>query len=654
MIIQSKAMGYTPTQCPYSGVGVAGGCGRCPVCEKARSRARLGQLALVAGDVRGYSMAGFGAFGVPSYWQRNPDGGSKDCSVGDFDGKPGGWEAYCDCMYEPGPIREKCKVKVCAPFTFNPWQPGYCTADPRWAFAPWTEPGAGTRGIPLPKAGILYSTFSVLRPGDVDEFEPDRFIRLLLLDPVRANSLLVQMSLATVGDLLQAKLADAAIKAAFTTAAAIGSAAAVGTVIATPVPLLAPLAYVGAQVAVLLPLAIPYSLSKDPTGERLNRNVLEPLMDLGIDAVGLVVGLLGSGAVPAVVAFGLNRAAKNLPKPPDDFSDQAKAEWAATWAPVEQLLKAAAKVAPLIAQIATDPTMAFATEGSYAKFGAVLKQVAEQLPPASAGVKTDVLNVAQFLLWFDPSLTRIAQAIVRGDFTRVCCDDDSAIDVLLVKVPPIEQKFSTIARNANALVEQGKLAFTDANKILLGGPEAAKALGQVGDLFDSVQKFAMEVDKTLSSLGSVGRFFSEAFARMTGQEVRQKLDRTILAASAPDSAAQLRATGFNTAGGAMMVAIAGGLNPLVASAARFRTQAQASVRPATAAPSVSTSALMVDASKLRFLPQISPGLRITAADKLKLLGERAEAKADSDSGKTGLILAVVGIGAAALYFGGRK
>lgn len=535
MIIQGRALtsGAVLPLCPYGGCG-----GTCPYCERALTNRRLAALSAVGAPRR--ALAGFG---VPSYWQQNPNGGTKDCAVVDFDGKEGGWEAYCDCMYEAGPVREKCKVHLCAPFTFNPWDPGYCTADPRWAFAPWTEPGAATRGIPVPNAGIIYSAFSILRPGDVDEFEPDRFIRLLLVDPLRANSLLTQMSLAATGDLLQAKLADAAIKAAFVAAAGIGAAAAVGTVVATPVPLLAPLAYIGAQIAVLLPLAIPYSLAKDPTGERLGRNVLEPLVDLGIDATGLIVGLFGTGAIPAVVAFALNRAAKNLPRAPDSFPPAAKAEWAATWAPVEQLLKAAAKSAPLIADMISDPTLTFATEGSYAKFGAVLKQIGEQLPASASGVKADVLGMAKFLIWFDPSLTRIAQAIQTGDFGRVCCGEDSAVDVLLVKVPPIEQKFSTIARNATALVDRGIATVSDANKILLGGKEAAASIQQIKVLFKSVKEFSKEVDKALSALGSVGKFFSEAFARLTGAEVLVTLDNTINAASAPDSAKALTAAG---------------------------------------------------------------------------------------------------------------
>lgn len=72
---------------------------------------------------------GLGDFGATS-----PEHGG-ECSVADFDGKPGGWELFCDCMWKKDRVTNaKCKS-----------QPGLARL-----MAPWTGVGAGLRDIPGP------------------------------------------------------------------------------------------------------------------------------------------------------------------------------------------------------------------------------------------------------------------------------------------------------------------------------------------------------------------------------------------------------------------------------------------------------------------------------------------------------------------------
>ena len=68
------------------------------------------------------SYRGFGYFGSPSQYQSNVD-----CPVG------GSWEAWCACVYAPGSdALARCVSKPLGPAMFT---------------APWTEIGAGARGL---------------------------------------------------------------------------------------------------------------------------------------------------------------------------------------------------------------------------------------------------------------------------------------------------------------------------------------------------------------------------------------------------------------------------------------------------------------------------------------------------------------------------
>lgn len=102
------------------------------------------------GRSRGY--AGF-AFGTASQYQPN-----KDCPVG------GSWENWCNCVFTPGSeLNTRCLSKPIGPALFA---------------APWTEVGAGARGLPKPdslaatltSAGM--SIISGVLPGGIIQAPP--------------------------------------------------------------------------------------------------------------------------------------------------------------------------------------------------------------------------------------------------------------------------------------------------------------------------------------------------------------------------------------------------------------------------------------------------------------------------------------------------
>lgn len=95
-----------------------------------------------------------GSFGAVS-----PEHGG-ECSVGDFDGKPGGWEQFCDCMWKDRIINAKCRSK-----------PGIAAF-----MAPWTGVGAGLRDIPGPAEWRFMATvldpLGLFKPKIVEEEVP--------------------------------------------------------------------------------------------------------------------------------------------------------------------------------------------------------------------------------------------------------------------------------------------------------------------------------------------------------------------------------------------------------------------------------------------------------------------------------------------------
>lgn len=81
---------------------------------------------------RGLSGFGF-AFGTPSQWQ------DKDCPVG------GDWDTWCNCVFPAGSdLNTRCRSR--------PFPGGFV--------APWTEVGAGARGLPKPGSLVASLTAS--------------------------------------------------------------------------------------------------------------------------------------------------------------------------------------------------------------------------------------------------------------------------------------------------------------------------------------------------------------------------------------------------------------------------------------------------------------------------------------------------------------
>lgn len=532
MIIQSKAIAQYPGPwCPYARAGMP--CRRdCPFCEKARSQARLGQLALVAGDVRGYSMAGFGAFGARSYTTPQVE-----CSVGDFDGKPNGWQNWCDCMFAADDAnRKKCRKRPCA----NPFDPDpdcvFGFTDPALAFAPWTDPGAGVRGIPKEGGGLLYLFGASFAPPSPKELEPDNFFLIADRDPLRAAFLLASSGKVLASPegrtypyaipLWQLQAHYIMMGAPLANIPIVGGVMTAANALQFFVP-------AGPLSGMMTSAAFQYSMVKDPTGEQF-ATVIKPVVDArGSDLFNIATGAVSTAfgdpeGLAKLVRVLCKRAARMLPVTGSTDIEVARA-----------LLNAAGDAAPIIAKVIKDPEDAFRSAALYEDVGETLKKVS--VVAAKAGDKPladTLLILGDTMKRIAPSLTMVAAAIAEGKPQLLCCGAETAFDLLPLNYMGF--KFSTITKLAEDLYAAGATTSGELQKVAFGSDSAKTAMQSLQDGLTAVNLFAIELDKALKTLGEAGKYFSDVFKEIAAQ--KEKVDAIADAARASNPAAAIANT----------------------------------------------------------------------------------------------------------------
>lgn len=122
-------------------------------------------------------LAGFAYFGTPSQYQANVE-----CPVV----SGGSWEAWCDCVYPEGDLRNRCRSK--------PFPGGF--------LPPWTEAGAGARGLPKPESIVANITGGVLNlasgiTGGVVQKPPEP--ATITLPPVNSGGSATTVKIETAG-----------------------------------------------------------------------------------------------------------------------------------------------------------------------------------------------------------------------------------------------------------------------------------------------------------------------------------------------------------------------------------------------------------------------------------------------------------------------
>jgi hypothetical protein len=494
---------YATAPCLCRGRGV------CVECQRWRSNRNLAALnALVAGDVRG-----FGAFGARSYTTPQVE-----CSVGDYDGKPNGWENWCNCMFSStDPNRAKCRKKPCAnPFDSNP-DCVFGLSNPNLSWAPWTEIGAGARGIPKEDGGLLYLFGSSFAPIDAKEFEPHNFFVIADRDPLRAAWLL-----SSAPGFLSSPAANKypyavplwQLQAHYAT---------MGSVLASiPVVGGAITALNAAQFFLpMSPLALQatsaafqYALKKDPTGE-LYVNTVLPVKDARFsDLIRIVLGgaqtIFGDvGGIATVVEVLCKRAARMLP---DSGAPDVKV--------AKALLEAAAAVSPQIASLIKDAQTTLQSSALYSSFGAAVQKVA--IAMRSAGVDNTAVQatntLGNALSMFAPSLSVAARAIATKDDRLLCCGADSAFDLIPINVPGLGFKMSALIDAADAVAKAGGGTTKEIQNTILRGDKAQQGIKNIQALFGAIQLFATELEKALKPFGNLGKYFSDAIANFLKQK----------------------------------------------------------------------------------------------------------------------------------------
>jgi hypothetical protein len=465
------------------------------------------------------------AFAGASFGARSYTTPQRECSVGDYDGRPNGWQGWCDCMFaQDEALRLKCRKRPCA----NPFDTDrdcvFGVVNPALSFAPWTEAGAGIRGIPKEGGGLLYLFGSGFRPIDAFELEPDYFFKLTCLDPLRAAYI--------VGHYEEgfANAARAGYKFTFDPAALRAMyfvlSAQMGVAVVTQnVPLVGGIFTAQAAVVffgtggtavwpILLPVAIPYALARDPSGERLNNLVFTPAASVLGDILGLVssaLGLVGGdpAAVAGIIRVLCNRAGNMLPA--DSAAQDVKIARA--------LLFAAAKISPQIANLIRDPEGTLQTETLYMAFGDAVANVAKELKgKIDDGVYSALIDTGNFFRQFSPSLSVVAQATVTGNGALLCCGPDTAFDLIPLKVPGLGFKISALVQIAQDVAKAGQGTATQIQALVYNGPEAQKGLQNIQKLFRSIEVFARELNKALVAFGPVGKFFDQTISRLLTQK----------------------------------------------------------------------------------------------------------------------------------------
>lgn len=538
MVIQGRALsnGTVLPACPYGGCG-----GTCPYCERALTNRRL--AALTAASTPRNQLAGFGAFGARSY--TTPQ---RDCPVDAYDGKPTGWQDWCDCMFGAGtPENKKCRKRPCA----NPFDPDPdCVfaggGNAALAFAPWTDPGAGVRGIQKEGGGLLYLFGGGFRPIEFYELEPDYLFSLTINDPLRAAYIIGHAQEA----LMRARQAGypfALPEQVIQTMYGLLNLNAVAAIQGQNVPLVGGL-FTATSALVLfgsagttvwpniLPFAIPYTFAKDPTGERADKLIFSPVVSILGDTLALVSGIAGSmggdpAAMAGVVRVLCRRAARMLP-----------ATGAADVEIARGLLNAAADSADVIAKIIRDPQAAFTSTGTYAVMGGALINIGKVVGksgPQNKGLADALFFIGDTMAKLDPSLTMVAQAIANGDPLLLCCGKDTAFDLLPINYLGI--KISTLTDIASSVAAAGKATSNELIGYATGSENAKKGVEGLDQAFASIVKFAAELDKALKGIGAAGKFFSEVVKKITEQ--KGEFDKFVAASQAPDAAVALAATG---------------------------------------------------------------------------------------------------------------
>jgi hypothetical protein len=494
----------------------------------------------------------YGAFGAKSYTTPQVE-----CDVSLFDGKPTGWQDYCNCMFPAGdPNRAKCRKRPCAnPFDTDP-DCVFGVVNPALSFAPWTEAGAGIRGIPKEGGGLLYLFGSGFRPIEPFELEPDYFFKLACLDPLRAAYVVGHYEEGFV------KAARAGYKYAFDPmglrAMYFALSTLVGVAIVTQnIPLVggvftaqAALVLFGtagiATWPIVLPVAIPYAFAKDPSGDRADKEILQPVFQTLGDILPLVTSIFGViggdvDAIATMIKTLCRRAARMLPQTGAADVEVARA-----------LLNAAAVASPTLAKIIKDPQTAFTTAGFYSQIGGTLKEISTVAAKSgNAELGTGLLFLGDTFDRLDMSMTITAKAIVTGDANLICCDKDTAFDYLPSRY--IGMQFSALFKIADDLVKAGKTTSGELEKAVLGTEDAQSALKRIGDGINAIVLFAKELDKALRALGPAGKYFAGVVADLLKQ--RDKLGEIAGAARAANPAAALVNT---TAGQRVLGKIAAG------------------------------------------------------------------------------------------------
>ena len=122
-----------------------------------------------------------------------------DCSVGLYDGKPNGWERWCDCMFaKSDPNWAKCARKGCGnPLGCkNDWTgltDPWTGSDMKLNFAPWTDVGGPARGIPLRGESVFRDIVSGLSIYPED-YSPINLWRDFNLNILRFDWLMAKIS----------------------------------------------------------------------------------------------------------------------------------------------------------------------------------------------------------------------------------------------------------------------------------------------------------------------------------------------------------------------------------------------------------------------------------------------------------------------------
>lgn len=281
----------------------------------------------------------------------------------------GDWNTYCDCMFPAGAEREQCKQKYCA--IFNPVSPGYCRADPRLMAAPWTEVGAGARGIRKQNAGVIYTATTTTNLPSPSEYEPDVLFKTAVYNWPRFAVLMgYAATVLSIGNPIVGIAATVSI----------GLNPGLAVTVWTTLPA----------------LAIPYAIAKGGQA-RLEANVLNPLADLGGDTLKLAVEALTGSWQAAVVAFFARRAAKNIGNNGSDSFSQS----------VKTLLLAIADGSQLFLNIAKDPQGQLSGYGAWAQIGQLLSNVGQTVPDAL--VKGVAITVGEVLDNFSLSLAELVK-----------------------------------------------------------------------------------------------------------------------------------------------------------------------------------------------------------------------------------------------------